>query len=48
MYPKFRLTDDGHEYVWQTNYLGQTEYDYVSLSTNYALVVSLVQAQMEI
>lgn len=22
MYPKFKLTDDGHEYVWQTNYLG--------------------------
>lgn len=21
-FPKFRLTDDGHEYVWQTNYLG--------------------------
>ncbi|VDM26682.1 unnamed protein product [Toxocara canis] len=22
MYPKFKLTDDGHELVWQTNYLG--------------------------
>lgn len=22
LYPKFKLTDDGHELVWQTNYLG--------------------------
>uniref|UniRef100_A0A915PT73 Uncharacterized protein n=1 Tax=Setaria digitata TaxID=48799 RepID=A0A915PT73_9BILA len=24
LYPKFKLTDDGHELVWQTNYLGAT------------------------
>lgn len=22
LYPKFKLTDDGHEHVWQSNYLG--------------------------
>jgi NAD(P)-dependent dehydrogenase (short-subunit alcohol dehydrogenase family) len=23
LYPKFQLTEDGHELVWQTNYLGE-------------------------
>ncbi len=23
LYPKFKLTEDGHETTWQTNYLGK-------------------------